>query len=322
MTANDEKKEFFNEDIEFQNLVKRAKRKTILRNVIITCVISPVLLFTLYFVGAWTMKNKIEKESHYDGAWNAIQGANIQSNGTVYNYQFLSSTSTEDLVKKIGNVPIPWGKREKQYTFLGTSKLIVSLGASGSGSINDERIYLYENGERAMEFFHPSIPFKNLYDDRNVLEEMNDNKLVEFAFSFDRAYSIQEVNKMFNKSDLAWYWVDTFSKEDIQQYKKDMKETQNDQTVSGDGAYGFAYNENDEGIGFIQSLEIAKKEGMYKETAQEIYDSLTNNEKVKLTSDKLKIIGVVVTGESKELKKYINFPFIRAATLGATTDKY
>lgn len=319
--------EFIPKDFEFEKLVKKAKRRSMLKMVLISLSISLIVLTGLYFIGDTVMKMKMEKETRLDSTWNGIMGANIEEQGTTYNYSPISATAKTKLVKKVGGVPIPWGEQEKVFTILGTSRLITTDGPSGSGSIEDERIPLFYQGERVIEFYHPEVNYKQTFDDRVLLNQIDDNSVVEMAFSFNKGYSIEEVNKVF-KDQLAWYWVDTFSKDDIKEHNE-LNEDENfprGHTISGFEAYGFQYNNHpktEPAFNFISILEMIKSDGgNHQKEAIEIYNNITNKGKIKLEPENLKIIGVVVTGKPSDLKKYNDNSMINGATLGATTDQY
>lgn len=69
---------------------------------------------------------------------------------------------------------------------------------------------------------------------------------------------------------------------------------------------------------FMQDvLSVASSKNIYySEPAQKAYQAVKENQKTGL------IIGIVVTGTRDQLKLLQGLPFIRAATLGATVDKY
>lgn len=318
--------EFFPKDFEFEKLVKKAKKRSMIKMVLISLVISLIVLIGLYFIGDTVMKMKMEKESSLDLTWSGIIGANIENRGITYNYSPTSATAKMKFVKTVGGVPIPWGEQEKIFTILGTSRLVTTDGPSGSGSIKDERIPLYYQGERVVEFFHPQVNYKQIFDDRTLLNNIDDNSVVEMAFSFDDGYSIEEVNEVF-KEQLAWYWVDTFSQNDIKEFNELNEDGyfSRDFTIDGFDVYGFQYNQHQDNpaSNFISTLEMVKEDGgNYQTNAEEIYNNITNHGEIKLEPQNLKIIGVIVTGKPSDLIKFSDESMIRGATLGATTDQY
>jgi hypothetical protein len=319
--------EFFPKDFEFEKLVKKARKRSLIKMMLISLVISLIVLTGLYFIGDTVMKIKMEKETNLDSIWNGIIGANVEEQGTTYNYSPTTATTKTKLVKKVGGVPIPWGEQEKVFTILGTSRLLTTDGPSGSGSIEDERIPLYYQGERVVEFFHPQVNYNQIFDDRTLLNKIDDNSVIEMAISFDKGYSIEEVNQVF-KDQLAWYWVDTFSKDDIKEHNELNKNESFSRgyTINGFEAYGFQYNQHPKAnpaSNFISILEMIKEDGgNYQNEAVEIFNNISNQGKMNLEPENLKIIGVIVTGKPSDLKKFSDTSMIRGATLGATTDQY
>ena len=317
----DKENEFFPKDLDFEKLVKKAKKRSMIRMVLISLVISLIVLPGLYIIGDRVMIMKMEKETDLESDWNGVMGANIEERGTIYNYSPISATAKTKLVKTVGGVPISWGEQEKVFTIFGSSRLI-NNGPSGLGYFDGERIPMYYEGERVVEFFHPQVNYKQIFDDRKLLNVIDDNTVVEMAFSFDDGYSIEEVNEVF-KGKLAWYWVDTFSKVDIENDNKSNEdENFRDATIYGSQAYGFSYYRNAEN-NFISILERVKEDGGdYQEDAEKIITNITNQGEIKLEPQNLKIIGVIVTGKPSDLIKFSDESMIRGATLGATTDQY
>ena len=59
----------------------------------------------------------------------------------------------------------------------------------------------------------------------------------------------------------------------------------------------------------------------YRNEIDRIYNNFLGEDN-ELTLDDIKIQGVVVTGDKKNLKNLQNQEFIKASSLGATVDKY
>lgn len=304
-------------DKDFSNLVKKAKRTSIIRNTLISIIVCIVLFYILYLLGSIVMQKKIDRENWIDGAWQQIIGANVEGPRKVYQNSPFSTSVTTHSIKHVGGVPVPWGSEEKVFTILGTSQSISKEMISGSGEIDSERIPLYFQGERLIEFFHPVIEYETRIDERPLLDEIDENKLVEFAFSFDKPYSIQKVQDAFS-THLAWYWVDTFSTNELDVMKG--------ATIIGNNAIGFQHSDSldfDPSSNFITSIEwLMENGGDYRKDAEKIYSNLTRLSEERFLPSDLKIIGVVVTGAPSELKIYDDVPFIKTAILGATVDRY
>ncbi|ARA96702.1 anti sigma factor C-terminal domain-containing protein [Geobacillus thermodenitrificans] len=320
---NDEH-EFLPKDPDFRKLVKKAKRKSTLRTVTISLIISIVVITAFYYIGNFIIITKVNKEVRSDGLWHSIHGANIEAQGTSIHYSLFSATTKTEFIKKIDGIPVPWTTVEKVYSLFGLSKTITSEGASGTGNADEKRIPVYFNGERVTEFIHPNV-HSSLFDDRTIVSNMNDDKVVELALSFDKGYKVTDVQKIF-KENISWFWVNTYSESDIKKYNNFIKKTGKDFTILGDNAVGFHYiNQPESKWGaeyFIRTLQDLKQNNSYKDVADKIIQNITNNNKEKLSAENLEIIGVVITGTPSEMKKFNHVPFVRAASLGVTTDKY
>ncbi|GMO00530.1 anti sigma factor C-terminal domain-containing protein [Parageobacillus thermoglucosidasius] len=319
-----EENEFLPQDPDFRKLVKKAKRNSALRIVVISLIISIIVVIAFYFVGNSIMINKVNEEVRNDAIWHSIHGANIEEQGTSINYSLFSATSKTEFIKKVNGIPVPWVPVEKEYSIFGQSKIIISKGASGTGNVDEKRIPMYFNGERVIEFIHPKVN-SSLFDDRSIVSSMDDDKVIELALSFDKGYKVTDVQKIFNKN-LTWFWVDTYSESDIKNYNNFIKETGKDFTIIGDNAIGFHYiNQPESKWGaeyFIRSLKELKQNSSYKDVADKIIQNITHNNKEKLSAENLEIIGVVITGTPSEIEKFNNVPFVRAASLGVTADRY
>ncbi|TWT26014.1 anti sigma factor C-terminal domain-containing protein [Planomicrobium sp. CPCC 101110] len=311
-----EKGGLFQVDNDFSQLVKKARRKSLLRNIFATICVSILFFGGLIWVGTYQMYKKAEETQIYDNMWQFVKGANIENNGSIFTNTPYSTTVTTARYKEIDGVPVPWGEHTKVHSILGTSHESLTSAISSSGNIEEERIPLYFQGERVVEFYSPIKNYSFLPDDRALLDEIADHQVVEMAFSFDQSYTIDEVRKQFS-DQLAWYWVDTASGDE---------QGSAVQPISGEDAYGFISRieeaNEDSAKRFIQHIEWLQGEGDSKQEAHRLYDALTDAGKSVLTPDNMKIAGAVVTGTPEELRKFNDAPMVRTAVLGATADKY
>ncbi|QOY35223.1 anti sigma factor C-terminal domain-containing protein [Anaerobacillus isosaccharinicus] len=315
---------FFANDKQFGDLLKKTKRVSFIKSIFISFIVSLLVFLGLYFLGSYWMQSKIEKESGYDSLWSSVHGANIEERGTIYNYSPLTATAKTELVKTVAGIPIPWGQREKQYTVFGTSKFISAIGPSSVSKLGEDRSFYYFLGQRVIEFYHPKVEYKKIFDDRYVFDNMTEQQMVELALSFDKGYSIAEVNKFFQEH-LAWYWLDTLSNDDIKDFSHwNMEEGlfYHDFTVLGTDAFGFPFLEGISAEMFLNTLNELQKDGKYQSSVNGLINTLTENGSLELNEEVLQIVGVVVTGPANELQKYNNVPIVTGATLGAVTNKY
>lgn len=310
-----EKNELFPGDGDFSKLVKRAKRKSLIRNILVSVIVSSLLIFGLMWLGTYLMYKNMEKESDYDYATGSILGANVEMSGSQFNYTPFSANIVTSSTKYVAGVPVPWETREKIFSIFGTSRPVDTSTYSGRGTLDDDRMVMYFEGERLIEFYSPELDYEFLPDERALLEEIGDSKVVEMAFSFDAAYGIEEVEELFS-DQLNWYWVDVSTPEDQEEEQ---------QPVYGYNAFGFFQNRDafESAGGFIQQIKwLQEEKGDFQQEANRLYDTMTNNGQTDLDTENLKITGVVVTGTPEELKQFSDVPIIQAAVLGVTADKY
>lgn len=311
-----EQNELFQSDKEFSKLVKKARRKSLLRNILISISVTIILFGGLLWMGTYRMYKKAEETHAYDYRWQFVKGANVENDGSITTNTPFSTIVTTARNKKIDGVIVPWGEHVKVYSVFGSSSAVQASANLGSGTREDGRNPLYFLGERVMEFYYPTGTYPVLPDDRALLDDIQEHQVVEMAFSFDQAYSINEVRETFS-DQLAWYWVNAASL-----LEKDGAE----QPVSGEDAYGFISRteemNEDAAERFLKQVEWLQREGASQQEAQRLYDVLSDSGKIKPAPENLRITGAVVTGTPKELKKFAEEPIVRAAVLGATADKY
>ena len=71
---------------------------------------------------------------------------------------------------------------------------------------------------------------------------------------------------------------------------------------------------------FINAINEGK-DNNYANDYKELFDNLSNG-KGEINKEDLKIIGVVISGDTKTLKALKDKNYIRGATIGAVADKY
>lgn len=310
-----EKNSLFSGDGDFSKLVKRARRKSLIRNILVSIIVSSLLFVGLLWVGTYLMYKNMEKENDYDYAIGSIRGANVEMGGSQFNYTPFSAHVVTSSTKYVAGVPIPWETREKAFSIFGLSRPVQLPSYSGSGTLDDDRMVIYFQGERLVEFYSPAFDYGFLPDERGLLQEIDNNKVVEMAFSFDAAYGLEEVEELFS-GQLNWYWMDVSTAADLEE---------NQQPIYGYNAYGFfQHRDTLESAGmFIRQLEWLREEkGHFQPEAVRIYDVMAGERATGLVPEELEVSGVVVTGSPEELLAFSEFPMIRTAVLGATTDKY
>ncbi|WP_291568734.1 MULTISPECIES: anti sigma factor C-terminal domain-containing protein [unclassified Clostridium] len=319
------------EDIFSDKKIKRSIRITKIKSLFKIVFVFFVCLITTYFANNYYLEyleNKIVEQNIY---YLDISSPNVIRNGTGYQVGFFSGHAISGYDKYINGVRVSLGGIEYNYGFLNSDngKIeptvdILPKAPQNYEDIEEETIY-NGLGHRLMKFYHPKVSFKKYNNDLNLLDELEDSKSIEMALSFDRDYSVSEVQKLIAEDiDLAWYWVDTFNKEDI----IEMNDTTNLEKVlleTSDSMIGFMerdssnsrYEKPEER--FILDLGCLDKK--HKDKCKNIFEILEDNNG-KIDSKKIRIIGVVVTGDKKSLSTLRDKPWIKASSFGVIVDKF
>ncbi|MDD5601101.1 MAG: anti sigma factor C-terminal domain-containing protein, partial [Actinomycetota bacterium] len=161
---------------------------------------------------------------------------------------------------------------------------------------------------------------------------------------FDRDYSVEEVKELLpDNLTQAWYWVDTFSKEDLDELKGHYVEIEitgeddklrreeiyrNPQVLSANQVYGMkaitntGEYEEDPCVSFISAIESGvSNKSLYQPQFQELYDKLSDSNG-EIARDNIRIIGVVVTGDADPLGLLKDADYIKASSLGILVNNY
>ena len=147
-------------------------------------------------------------------------------------------------------------------------------------------------------------------NDFGLLNEIDDNKIVEMALSFDKEYIYEDINKLIDNKLITFYWVDNNSEEE----KQRVIETRNPafdvvgiKSASKPGQFDHGLNNLREN--FKETVRKLKEIG---------HDQYVEN----INENNFKISGIVVVGSPKELKAVQNNCMIKHAILGTVVDKY
>jgi hypothetical protein len=238
--------------------------------------------------------------------------------------------STFEYGKRLGSKVIYAGSE----SFLGG---LSKNGVSAKGwklsknSINVDINKRYSNvyGLRKLHFLYPYVQYgKEIYEfeaednktlekgdeekinDFHYLNEMDDNKIVEMALSFDKDYIYEDVNKEIDEKLITFYWVDNNSAEE----KQKAIETK----VPDFNAVGIKAND---GSGELEEGPNNLREH-FKEAVRKLKEIGDTKYVENIDENNFRISGVVVVGTPKELMSIQKNPMIKHAILGTVVDKY
>lgn len=239
----------------------------------------------------------------------------------------------------------PWDEENKIFTSGATAiryKLIgnkpVYMGTVDIDKVDYEEQLITENngtysyyGNKIMEFYHPLVEYDKYSNDLAEIDIVDSNKNIEMALSFDKKYTIEEVENILPKNiSINWLWVDTIKGDELESIKKlDNGVTKIDaQVLTQNQVVGFSTIEEDGAPkanpldDFIEDLEFGmRKGGKYKKDIKHIYSSLSDNNET-MDKNKIKIIGAVVVGDKDQLSTLKGMDIIKSSSMGVTSNKY
>ena len=291
-------------DTSLKGALNKAKRKQLLKIIIITIIVVLILLPILYKTGNYFAAKSSTRLHEQLFLHNAIAQPNIQidsqvtSNSSTFGGNIVTNRS-----KNINGYLVQWSTLTSSYDWL-RIKIDHNELIPGSYS-SDTESYEYDKQtkNKVATFYHPSI--QDYYDGiENELGEISqmENHVAEVAISFNQPYTLQEIQeKIPDNLNIVWlYMTSPISDES--------------NGPSGMPVYGFdpSHSPKDAYNSFIDSLEQYDANES-NETIQEFLE--TNKDK---PFDEVKILGVMLTGQTQNFKALENQDFIRGASVGAT----
>ena len=336
---------------EFKNkklgrVIKRARWKTILRNIGISFLVFCVCYFTISIFVSNYISRQINVAFNYSYAINNISAPNKHIGKNVSYYNFFRSRIDYTTYKLIHGKVVYTGTGNYSFVFpshgmiIETCPPIMNYTFDSSYDIEQFGYRRYnELGQRVMVFFYPFVKYySNEYlNDFDLLDDIGSDKYMEMALSFDREYIIEEVKNMLPESvTVTWYWIDDLSENEKEMLKIPLKEQEerefpflispvkSEYTAYGINLYDNCGDEIPDNIAvgwFIDFIVNGRDEYGKGNEFERIYNNIAGDDD-KLTQEDIRILGAVVTGDSESLKVLIGLPFIKASSLGVVTDKY
>jgi hypothetical protein len=291
-------------DTSLKGALNKAKRKQLLKIIIITIIVVLILLPILYKTGNYFAAKSSTRLHEQLFLHNAIAEPNIQidsqvtSNSSTFGGNIVTNRS-----KNINGYLVQWSTLTSSYDWL-RIKIDHNELIPGSYS-SDTESYEYDKQtkNKVATFYHPSIQD---YDDgiENELGEISqmENHVAEVAISFNQPYTLQEIQeKIPDNLNIVWLYMTS-----------PIADESNG--PAGVPVYGFdpTHSPKDAYDRFIDSLEQYDANES-NETIQEFLE--TNKDK---PFDEVKVLGVMLTGQTQNFKALENQDFIRGASVGAT----
>ncbi|MGT2960956.1 anti sigma factor C-terminal domain-containing protein [Streptococcus caballi] len=220
---------------DFEKIAKKSKRRTTLRNIVLSTVLALGILVATYMgLNFLTSRNGegirdryvLQSQIAYPNISYSTWGFNptSQFTGTFYSDRF----------KDIDGIIVPFEPFEASY-----SLRILGGSNNGAGTMlgDDNRSnYTRGSGNKVPMFYNIKYNYnsKDSYvkvtQDIELTSEMS-GQAVEMAITFDKSYTLEEIMKMVpDNLKTNWYWIGTTSKYDTS-------------TIQLSDVFGMAYNE-------------------------------------------------------------------------------
>ncbi|OEH92065.1 sigma factor regulator N-terminal domain-containing protein [Bacillus solimangrovi] len=291
-------------DSSLKGALKKAKRKQLLKIIITSIIVVLMLLPIFYKTGNhFAAKSSTSLHEalflHNDIAEPNIQiDSQVTSNSSMFGGNIVTNRS-----KNINGYVVQWSTLTSSYDWLGSNIDFNELIPGFYWSDTEFYEYDKQTKNKSATFYHPSI--KEYYDGvQNELVEITqmENYVAEVAISFDQPYTFQEIQaKIPDNLNIVWLYM---TSRIVDESKGPV----------GMPVYGFdpANSPKDAYNYFINALEKYDKNG-YNDAIQEFLQSNENKD-----FDEVKLLGVMLTGQTQNFKPLENQDFIRGASVGAT----
>ncbi|WP_186763792.1 anti sigma factor C-terminal domain-containing protein [Planomicrobium sp. CPCC 101079] len=325
-----------NSNDSFSKIIGKARRKTIIRNIIVSALVLFFLIIVFGFswlsIMRWSEANAINDIQLFS----EITDPNIQEAGPQQvGNGFFQSILTFDRYKELEGIPVDWSSEVVTYSlFGGVSGFAgdyspIQIEKAGGGVKSFDR----ETKQRLLEFYHPEVEYKEVANEISQLADFPEQTVAELSLSLDKNYSVEEIRQMIpERVTLKWFWVDTYSADDIDRI--DNRRAVSDEELYiidptpelATQVYGFdEFSEHPELSvkGFIEDINmgLSNEKGKYFGEYERIAGNLKGGSK-SLTEDNVKVIGAVVTGDVADLAVLEDQEAIRASAIGATASLY
>lgn len=321
-----EKNNIFDDKI-FKRKMRRMKIKQSLKTLVI-------LFITLIIFIPFNEKESRERsrdEQLKQEYWNELQIKNGYVSSVSSNFDILGGQMNITYSKTIMGKPVILGEYSRQFGYLKDLRDKNSddswRGTKGSAHVGGWTIDYYYTGYRTLEFFHPEINYKEYRNDLDYLDEIEDNKIMEVALSFEKAYKIGDLFTLQHKlknAQITFIWLNEFTEEVMKEYK-DAAENNYSKSVGireihaiGINSYG-KRNYDYTSYGGDYNELMNKLKGVEHSYYNELYKEIEARGFTKV--EDAKVLGVIVQGTKKDIEEIKDLPFIKASVIGVITEK-
>lgn len=316
-----EEKSIFEQDNQFSNIVKKAKRKSLKRIIIVSIivtVVSVLLVWALLYLGTYLMYERMDAQIDESYEANYFQGANITARGTTFDHFFVAGTTTTSYYKQVGPHLIDWETWKYFHTILGTSTIIQTNSIFGLG---DE---MYQNNHPTLTFHMPDEETSK--NDFDYIQSLPGFYNIEVAISFKEEMPLANMWEAFPNAQWAWI-IQNGLRNNIAQKKEQDEEFKKEHDgntpyvyptdyseIHGHSAYGFPINRNDLiEVNPFESAQYYKGQANNMKSYQAGIVRQTLGEK---PVEDWPIAGIVLTGKQADILPYLQQDEVRTVRIG------
>ncbi|QRN86192.1 sigma factor regulator N-terminal domain-containing protein [Clostridia bacterium] len=327
----------------WKKILKKAKTKSIFRNLGISLLVFLLLFLVGNHVNNWLIDEMRQEQELATEAFNMISAPNKYLGSSSRFEEFFRGYTEVSTYKIIGGKVVPTELLKYSYgltqDYRGdwTGSFSPAILSRSYTEDDAENVHYNELGQREMLFYYPFIKYDSYRNDLELLKDMDQDMLIEVALSLDGDYSIADIQEMFPTQLIAWYWVLDLDEAEEEQARAHLyiQETEEgniehqipNRVRSEETAYGVkAYSENGEPYeeplnSFRRNLEMGmKQDTRFTSEFKRVYQ---NTGLGQASSDDYECFGgLVVSGSVDELLPLLDHPHVVASTLGVTTRKY
>lgn len=323
--------DFSLDDRKLKKAYRKAKIKSTIRTIVI--VILVVIPLFIVFTKINVMVTYKMGTAYYDEVQKALDVTKpnayvSQANDTI---GIFGASGQYTVSKKIGGKSIVLYNENSRYGFADfviPNRFIMGAGWGGGQAAGEWPVSFDKSGNLSMMAFHPDIKYKEYKDDLSLLSKISSDSLVEMTLSFDKKYKAEELLSILPNAKISEILIDGYTVEQMDKYK--MEASQYDGKAAFIQEYDFirvgvssminydAEADITENYSkYLEKLQYNYKYTYYKDRFKELYNTLKS--KGELEGKNVDIIGVVVYGNTDELKQLKSNPHIKASSVGIVT---
>ncbi|MFW7419252.1 sigma factor regulator N-terminal domain-containing protein [Vagococcus fluvialis] len=295
----------------FENSLRKAKIKNTLRIILITVITILIIIPIFYFFSNKIVAKNSNELNESIFLRNLVAEPNIQIDSSVLAYSTSTGGNiTTNRSKNISGYTVPWDTINSSYSLLGYHMDYNEFSPGQHMTENNIYSYNKQTKQKVADFYHPELNYsKYLKTMPNDLNKMNSTKdeLAEVAISFDKPIRWSEFQDYIPK-EVTVKWL----------YMTSNTETKEITGPTGLDVYGYHFDKDNKQDTFEQFLDDLS-----------VYDNQNKDSDIQKFLKQYKdsdfldvpILGVLVTGENKYLKKLENIPNLRASSIGVVVEK-